>query len=110
MKKIALTAVAAAALSLGACQAGTSNNSANAHGNASGNLSANASHNASGEAGHSNVSTVVNNGLQGAGNLASQAGDVIENGARATVNGVKEVGRDLSDGPDNAPAANKTGN
>ena len=107
MKKIALTAAAIAALGLGACQSRTANNSATA--NTSGNANANASHNASGEAGHSNVQTVVNNGLEGAGNLASEAGDVIENNARAAYNGVKEVGRDIADGPDRAPA-NKTGN
>ena len=110
MKKIVLTAVAVAALSLGACQARTGNNSANANNSATANMSD--STNVSGDAGpgHSNAATVINNGLEGAGNLASQAGDVIENGARAAVNGVREVGRDIADGPDReAPATNTTG-
>ena len=105
MKKIALTAVAIAALSLGACQG--PNKSGNASGNASANTSANASHNASGEAGHntsgdghSNASTVINNGLEGAGNLAAKTGDVLENTGRAALNEVKDAGKAIGNATD----------
>lgn len=104
MKKIALTAMAIAALGVGACQRTGGNNSAT-------NNSAAADHGANTSEDHStsgNASTVVENTLSSAGNGLSKAGDVIENTASSAVNEVREVGRDIADGNDNE-GGNKTG-
>lgn len=96
MKKIALTAIAIAALGVGACQGTAGNNAAaNTHNNA-------AEHDANTSAGHDNTTagTTVDNTLDAAGNGLSRAGDVIENTASQAYNEVREVGRDIGDGSD----------
>jgi hypothetical protein len=87
MKKIALTAMAIAALGVGACQRTGGNNSAH-------NNSVAADHGANTSEDHAdgNASTVVENTLSSAGNGLSKAGDVIENTAGDAVNEVREIG------------------
>lgn len=102
MNKIALTAMAIAALGVGACQRTGGNNAA------TDNAAGNHSDNASGEAdGHRNVQTVIENGLDTAGNGLSKAGDVIESAAGSAINKGEEVVNDIADGPDGNSANKK---
>lgn len=103
MKTIALTAMTIAALGLGACRAGTTNNSANA--NASSDADNGVIFNSSA------AQSTLQNAGQDIGNFASEAGDTIENGAKGAWNEVKEVARDIGDGRDDQgnSTSNKTG-
>ncbi len=104
MRRIALIATAVAALGVGACQRGEGNNSSSVTINGAA------------------VGPAIQNGLNDAGNMASdagnvigntasRAGDVIENNAKAAWNEVKDAGRDiLGEGNTTANASsNKTG-
>ena len=87
MKRFALTLIVAAAAGTAACQGGT-NNSADVNGAA--------------------IGQSVENGLEDVGNVASEAGDVIENNAKAAWNEVKETARDLTNGAESNTATTTT--